>query len=171
MDTAGLLPVGAPATPRAQDLSLVDGLVQLSFHVYGLISRLAAARDLSVVQVRMLGALRDRELRMAQLAALLNLDKSSVTGLIDRAERRGLVRRVPVPEDGRAVHVVLTRAGQDLAATMAAEVSREVADVTGGLSETGRRKLASLAGQVVHQAAAAAGLDLSAGQIPTRSNR
>lgn len=171
MNTAGQLPARRPGRPRAQELSLVDGLVQLSFYVYGLVTRLAAARDLSVVQVRMLGSLRDRELRMAQLAALLNLDKSSVTGLIDRAERRGLVQRVPVPEDGRAVHVVLTPAGQDLAAAVAAEVSRELAAVTGGLSETGRKNLASLAGQVVHQAAAAAGLDLSAGQIATRRTR
>lgn len=152
-----MAPAAQPPKGPTQDPDLVDGLVQLSFFVHGLVSRLAAARDLSVVQLRMLGALRDRELGMAQLARLLNLDKSSVSGLIDRAERRGLVRRLPVPEDGRAVHVALTPAGRHLATAVAAEVSRELTAVTDGLSETGRKKLTSLARQVVNQAAAAGG--------------
>ncbi|ERK69221.1 hypothetical protein N136_04459, partial [Leifsonia aquatica ATCC 14665] len=73
------------------DDALVDALVQTSFVVTGVLTRVAAERDLSLTQLRMLGVLRDRRPRMAQLAALLGLDKSTVSGLIERAERRGLV--------------------------------------------------------------------------------
>jgi DNA-binding MarR family transcriptional regulator len=38
----------------------------------------------------------------------------SVTGLIDRAERRGLVRRRSTPADGRAVLVSCTTEGRRL---------------------------------------------------------
>jgi DNA-binding MarR family transcriptional regulator len=121
----------------------------------------AAGADLSMAQARLLGVLRDRQPSMAQLAGLLELDKSSATGLIDRAERRGLVRRVDVPEDGRSFRVLLTAKGRRLTEELADEVARGVAALTDGLSEADRRKLAHLAGRVVVHDATARGIDLS----------
>jgi len=72
-------------------LSPVDGLAQLSFVIQGLLERQAVAHDLTMAQVRLLGVLRDRTPTMLELARLLGLDKSSTTGLVDRAARRGLV--------------------------------------------------------------------------------
>ena len=71
---------------RAYQLSAADGLAQLSFLIQGALQRLAADYDVSMVQMRLLGILRDREPTMKELAALLGLDKSSTTGLVDRAE-------------------------------------------------------------------------------------
>jgi MarR family transcriptional regulator, lower aerobic nicotinate degradation pathway regulator len=81
--------------PGETDLGLVDALAQLSFVVQGALGQVAAAHDLSIVQARLLGILRDRRPTIKELARFLQLDKSSVTGLVDRAEERGLVRRVP----------------------------------------------------------------------------
>ena len=75
------------------------------------LGEIAAAHDLSLTQMRLLGILRDRVPAMLDLARHLGLGKSSVTGLIDRAERRGLVERAPAPHDGRGVHVRLTPRG------------------------------------------------------------
>jgi DNA-binding MarR family transcriptional regulator len=52
------------------------------------------------------------ELAMSRLADLLDVSLSNATGLIDRMEERGLIARVRVPDDRRAVHVRLTGAGQ-----------------------------------------------------------
>lgn len=145
-----------------EDLSIVDGLVQLSILVQAVLGRVAARFDLSVLQGRLLGVLRDREPTMAHLGRLLDLDKSSTTGLVDRAERRGLVGRAKVPEDGRAFRVVLTAEGRQLAEVFAAEVGLQVTALTDGLGETNRKRLARLASQVVHGDAAAHGVDLSA---------
>ena len=90
---------------EAEELNLTDALVQSSFLVQGVLRRVAARHDLSVVQMRLLGILRDREPGTLALAAYLELDKSSVTGLVDRAEKRGLVERVADPDDGRAVRI------------------------------------------------------------------
>jgi DNA-binding MarR family transcriptional regulator len=139
----------------------VDGLVQLSFLIQAVLGRVAAGADLSMLQARLLGVLRDREPGMAQLARLLDLDKSSTTGLIDRAERRGLVRRVEVPEDGRAFRVVLTAEGRRLTEVLGVEVARQVAAVTEGLSDTNRQRLSRLASQIVIREAAVQGVDLS----------
>ena len=84
---------GAPAA--RDQLGPVDGLAQLSFVIQGMLERRADEHDLSIIQTRLLGVLRDRKPTMNELARFLGLDKSSVTGLVDRAERRGLVARVP----------------------------------------------------------------------------
>jgi DNA-binding MarR family transcriptional regulator len=150
--------------PSAEDLGIVDGLVQLSFLVQGILGRVAADYDVSIIQARLIGILRDRELGMAQLSRVLNLDKSSTTGLVDRAEGRGLVRRRTVPGDGRAVHVVLTAKGEKLAKAFAAEVGEQVHAAVEVLSQTKRRQLSLLASQVVFHDAVAQGLDLSVGR-------
>jgi DNA-binding MarR family transcriptional regulator len=155
-------PTEAPrSTPAPQDLGVVDGLVQLSFLVQAVLGRVAVGADLSMLQARLLGVLRDREPGMAQLAHLLELDKSSTTGLIDRAERRGLVRRVEVPEDRRAFRVVLTAEGRQIAEVLGQEVGRQVAAVTDGLSDTNRRRLSRLASQIVVRSAAERGINVS----------
>jgi DNA-binding MarR family transcriptional regulator len=150
--------------PATEDLGIVDGLVQLSFFVHAVLGRVAARYDVSLIQARLIGILRDRELGMAQLARVLNLDKSSTTGLVDRAEGRGLVRRRTVPEDGRAVHVVLTAKGQKLATAFAAEVEAQVNAAVEILSENKRTQLSLLASQVVLHEATTQGLDLSIGR-------
>ena len=106
------------AEQRAGDdpaASLIDGLVQTTFTVMALLTTVAAEHDLSLTQLRVLGILRDRQVRVSALAAHLGLDKSTMSGLVDRAERRGLVTRAPDPDDGRAVAVSLTEAGAELA--------------------------------------------------------
>jgi DNA-binding MarR family transcriptional regulator len=90
----------ATAAATRRELSTVDGLVQLSFLVHGLLERRAAEHELSMIQVRLLGVLRDRKPTINEVAALLRLDKSSVSGLVDRAERRGLVARAPARPTG-----------------------------------------------------------------------
>jgi DNA-binding MarR family transcriptional regulator len=126
------------------DLSLEDSLVQSSFLVQGVLRRVAARHDLSVVQMRLLGILRDREPGVLVLARHLELDKSSVTGLVDRAEARGLVERTADPDDGRAVRIRLTRKGRALVTAGVAEVAAELATVTADMTEAERRRLAAL---------------------------
>ena len=139
----------------------MDALVQLSMVVHAVLARVAAGSDLSMLQVRLLGVLRDREPSMAQLARLLDQDKSSTTGLIDRAERRGLVRRIEVPEDGRSFRVVLTEQGRNLTVVLGAEVGRQIGAITEGLSDSNRNRLSLLASQIVFHEAGARGIDLS----------
>ena len=131
------------------ELDIVDGLVQLSFHVQAVLARVAADHDLSIAQVRLLGILRDRNAEMLQLATHLGLDKSSVTGLVTRAERRDLVRRVPSPRDGRAVLVTLTDHGRRLTRDAEQQIRRRIHAATAGLTETEQATLAVLATRIL----------------------
>ncbi len=131
------------------DLGIVDSLVQLSFLVQGAVGQVAAEHGLSPVQLRLLGVLRDRTPGMQELARHLGLDKSSMTGLVDRAERRDLVRRAPAAHDGRAVQVSLTMRGHELAGACTAEVGRRVRDLTADLADDQRAQLSLLASTLV----------------------
>ena len=72
--------------------------------------------NLSPSQFNVLNLLNDRPAGFTQseLSRQLIMHRSNVTGLIDRLERRGLVRRADSATDRRAYRVALTPAGQKL---------------------------------------------------------
>jgi DNA-binding MarR family transcriptional regulator len=139
------------ATMEAEPVpsDVVDSLVAASFTVIARLSRVAAEHDLSLTQLRVLGILRDREPTMAELADYLGLERSSVSGLVDRAVKRGLVRRDASADDGRAVRVNLTPAGRELASAGAREVGELLAPMTGQLSQAERHRLSALLGKLL----------------------
>jgi DNA-binding MarR family transcriptional regulator len=61
------------------------------------------------------------------------VDRSNVTGLIDRMETAGWVRRVDDPADRRVYRVALTPAGRRLWQKVAPDYESVVAQVTGEL--------------------------------------
>jgi MarR family transcriptional regulator, organic hydroperoxide resistance regulator len=71
---------------------------------------------------------------MTALANLLDANKSAVTGLIQRLERAGLVRRVPDPADGRASVLSVTRKGEQVRERSGALLQRLNAELTEGFS-------------------------------------
>lgn len=141
-------PAGGTPPPPA-DQGIVDALAQLSFLVQGALGKVATDHGVSIIQLRLLGVLRDREPGMQELARHLGLDKSSMTGLVDRAERRGLVRRAAAPHDGRAVRVSLTAQGHDLANAATADADRQIHALAEGLTDAQRTRLSQLASILV----------------------
>lgn len=123
---------------------LIDALVRSSFAVMAVLSRIGAEYDLSLTQLRMLGILRDRRVMMSELAGYLGLDKSTISGLVSRAEKRRLIERAPNPADGRAVDVFLTAEGSELAGRGAAQVARALSPMTGELTAGQARQLTAL---------------------------
>jgi MarR family transcriptional regulator, lower aerobic nicotinate degradation pathway regulator len=156
-------PADAPAAAaEGEQLSPVDGLAQLSFVILGMLEVRAAEHDLSLAQTRLLGVLRDRVPTMNQLARLLGLDKSSVTGLVDRAERRGLVARLPSTADRRAVLVTLTDEGRSLVSHASHRFETDVWTMLNRLPPRDRDTLARLISRLLVAHAADHGIDLFA---------
>jgi len=100
----------------------LDARVQQAFDVMGVLSKVAASHDLSLTQLRTLAILRTHSPRMSELADYLGLDRSTVSGLVDRAVARGLVRRTVDDADRRSSRLELTAAGRDLASIGADEI-------------------------------------------------
>jgi DNA-binding MarR family transcriptional regulator len=134
-----------PEQARAlQQDGLVDALVQASFATMAVLNKVGAENDLSLTQLRVLAILRDRRLRMTALADYLGLERSTMTGLVDRAEKRGLLERAPSTADGRAVDVFLSRDGAELAERLYAHVRRSLAPMTSALAPTEQRRVQTL---------------------------
>ncbi|WIN00337.1 MarR family transcriptional regulator [Actinoplanes oblitus] len=136
---------------RPEDVvdELIDALVRCTFHVTGVLTRLGAENDLSLTQLRVLGILRDRRPRVTELAAYLGLDKSTMSGLIDRAERRGLLARGRNPRDGRVIEVFLTPAGAELTRRLYTEVRDTLAPDLERLAPEQRTRLLELLGPLL----------------------
>lgn len=129
---------------RATEDGLVDALAQTAFVTMAELNKIAAESELSLTLLRVGGILRDRRLRMATLARHLGLEKSTMSGLIDRAEKRGMVAREASPDDGRAIEVFLTREGQGLARGLEDKVRAALAPLTQRLDPAEQEKLRAL---------------------------
>jgi DNA-binding MarR family transcriptional regulator len=95
--------------------------------VQATLERRAGEHGISLTQSRLLEILRHRKPTMNELALSLGLDKSSTSGLVDRAQRRGLVRRVPSQLDRRSVRVRLTDQGRVLMQGVTSAFAEDVA--------------------------------------------
>ncbi len=135
-------PAVRPATAGQDDL--IDALVRTSFATMAVLNRIAAEHDLSLTQLRVLAILRDRRVTMSELADYLGLDKSTISGLVDRAEKRGLLRRAPNPLDGRSVDVLLSTDGAELAERGASQIARALSPMTSALSRAEAVRLTTL---------------------------
>jgi DNA-binding MarR family transcriptional regulator len=142
-NTADVDNVAGPALDAAPE-DLLGAMVQTSFVTMAILSKVGAEHDLSLTQLRVLAILRDRRLRMSALAGYLGLDKSTMTGLVDRAGRRGLVIRAPNASDGRAVDVLLSPDGAALAARLSEDVARLLAPRIDRLGSGDQRRLQKL---------------------------
>lgn len=131
-----------PATTDQPEL--IDALARMAFMVMGVLSKLAADNDVSLTQLRMLGILRDRRLKISELADVLGLDRSSVSGLVDRTEKRGLLQRAPNPHDARSVQVTLSPQGARAAERGAAQIARSLSAMTSALSRAEAQRLTKL---------------------------
>jgi MarR family transcriptional regulator, lower aerobic nicotinate degradation pathway regulator len=151
---------GLATAAQREQLSPVDGLAQLSFLIHGMLEHRAAEHDLSMIQARLLGVLRDRRPTMNELARLLGLDKSSASGLVDRAERRGLVVRVPSVTDRRAVTVGLTDDGRSLVSQAATSFEADISALLGRLPPRDQATLSRLISRLLVAHAAGQGIDL-----------
>ena len=159
-DTAATTVVAAQGDPpddqpqAAEELQLddADRLVQLSRLVQGAFARIADHHDLTPVQGRLLCVLAQGPRGMTELARCCGVEKAALTGLVDRAERRGLAERAPVPGDRRALRVTLTEAGRQAAAAFHAEVTAELNQLLSPLAPPDRDQFRTAMAQVTKSA-------------------
>ncbi|NGO73157.1 MarR family transcriptional regulator [Streptomyces sp. SB3404] len=85
-------------------------------------SAAAGHHELTATQAKVLSQLAAGPLSMRDLAQWLDCDASNITGLVDRIERRGLVRREPSPADRRVKTVHLTEEGRGTIRRVRAEM-------------------------------------------------
>src|SRR2546422_6212196 len=100
-------------------------LVKFFFTERADLPTLASEFELSPAQCHVLHLIEpDRPIPMGRLAEALACDASNVTGLIDRLESRGLVRRRPSAQGRRVKVLRLTPAGSRLRAALLERITK-----------------------------------------------
>jgi DNA-binding MarR family transcriptional regulator len=89
--------------------------------------------------IKMLQAVGD--LSLSELSERIRAQNSTVTGIIDRMEREGLVARSRSKEDRRVVHIQLTEKGARIGREIAVEPMEILRDALDGLSPAESRDL------------------------------
>ncbi|GIH79073.1 MarR family winged helix-turn-helix transcriptional regulator [Planobispora longispora] len=130
-------------------IGVVAALVRSAFLVDAVYAESAREHGLTQQQGQLLCVLMPQSYGMSELGMMLGLAKSSLTGLVDRSERNGLVQRKPDPQDSRAVRVALTKRGAKLVDEFYAETCRRIEELTAGFEPGERDALAALLGRVV----------------------
>jgi DNA-binding MarR family transcriptional regulator len=113
---------------------LVDGLLEMVHHVQNVVSVVADRYELTPQQVGLLRVL-DRPMSMRIFAEDLSCDPSNVTGLVDRAERLGLVQRVPDPLDRRVRMLTLTPKGRRIRSRVNKDLAIELGYALGSAGD------------------------------------
>jgi DNA-binding MarR family transcriptional regulator len=152
---------------RREHLDAAEGLIQLCRLVQSTYARISERHDLTPVQAKLVCVLTFGPRGMAELAQCFGVEKATLTGLVDRAEQRGLVRRSPVPGDRRAFHVTLTDTGRRAATAFHAEATEELNHLLAALPasdrEDFRRSMAKIITERQSHLATGAGIDLKGG--------
>lgn len=100
-----------------------------------------AEYDVTPVQYGVLKCLWSRDgQNPSQIAGSLYLDSSTITGILDRMENKGLIKRIADPSDRRSLRVVLTEQGMELKEPVIRIIEEENKKVLSSLKEDERIK-------------------------------
>jgi DNA-binding MarR family transcriptional regulator len=100
----------APAPTRADLLALLAALTTAQWQDF---AAAAARHGLTAMQAKVLAQLDGGPLPMRAIAERLVCDASNITGIVDRLEAHGFVRREVSATDRRVKNVVATDTGRD----------------------------------------------------------
>lgn len=90
-------------------------------------------------------------LKMGDLSAELKVSNGNVTGIVERLVKDGMVLRVPVPRDRRALLVRLTQKGKEHFLTLATAHEEWMDELLGVFDEAEANQLQSLLGLTDNQ--------------------
>jgi DNA-binding MarR family transcriptional regulator len=137
-------------TALAEPLPADVALVRLSFLVQSVYAEICLKHDLSPAQAQLLCVIKDQPRGMTELTRILRQERPGLSGLVDRIERRGLLRRSTPEHDRRAVTLTPTTRGQQVAEAFYAEVSDRLLEAIAHLPAKDRRQFERIATSIVH---------------------
>ncbi len=107
---------------------LMTAVMTLHRETAALYAEIARRFELTSQQTQVLCLLDRHHPSFGELATLLGCDKTNVTGVVDRLQRRGLLAREPDAQDRRITRIVLTPAGTELRGEVRKALSAAIAE-------------------------------------------
>ena len=125
--------------PHANALKLWVVLSRATAAVSAHVEADVAQHGLTGTEFGILEALHHKgPLLLGEIQAKILVTSGGITYLVDRLVKKGLVRRMPSPDDRRARYAVLTPAGSALIRRIFPAHADAIANAVGGLSERDR---------------------------------
>jgi DNA-binding MarR family transcriptional regulator len=136
----------APTLADSVTQSLIDIVPRLNRWAEASVARAAGENRLSLRQLSALNMIESEQTTLGDVARRLMVTPAVVTGLIDRLERRGYVRRLNSTDDRRRVLLALTDEGRAAADSVSSQLREEMASALNSFSVADLEQLdASLA--------------------------
>lgn len=135
-----------PATPH---LDLTAVLIRSAALVQDTCATASHEHGLTPQQAQLMCVVGDQPASMVRLGTLLRIGKSSMTGLIHRAEQAGLVKRAPDPTDGRSTLIELTDEGMRANAAFRQTVGERIDQILATLPAGDQDNLAMALSMIV----------------------
>ncbi len=128
---------------------VASALVKLSFLVQSVYAEVSEASGLTPQQAQLMCVLCNQNLGMAQLAQTLGIEKSSLTGLVDRVEKLGFVSRKVSENDARSSIVQLTKIGTNVVLKFRGEATAKLNELVACMPKRYRDTFTDIAGRIV----------------------
>lgn len=135
--------------PEAQGLDLIAGLIRSAALVQDILAAASAEHGLTSQQSQLMCVVGEEPSSMMRLGELMRISKSSVTGLVQRAEQSGLVQRAPDPGDGRSTLTMLTEKGRRANAAFRGTVGQRLETIVETLPTEERSSLTAALSRIV----------------------
>jgi DNA-binding MarR family transcriptional regulator len=108
--------------------------------------------DITPIQAMVLGFLHAEDsVTSVALGKKTELDSATLTGILDRLAAAGLIERQMHPHDRRAILILLTPAGRDMAAGAAQAIVSANKEFLASLSAAERKELLLIIGKIREQ--------------------
>jgi MarR family transcriptional regulator, organic hydroperoxide resistance regulator len=134
---------------------VLEAIIYLSTETRRVTKELARRANLTGPQLTVVKLLETiGDLSLSELSDRIRAQNSTVTGIVDRMEREGLVQRVRSTEDRRVIRIRLTAKGAKLAAEVPVEPMEILRGALGGLSGVETRELLRLMTKVAKRVTA-----------------
>lgn len=141
-EAAGEAPLCGEASGQGEAAALAGALMRCAFLMTDAHADLSKLFGLHPQQAHLLCVVGERAPTIGEVGGVMRLGKSSMTGLVGRAEAAGLLERVRDESDARAARLRLTAEGLALTARFKAEAARNIARMAEVLPEADRLHLA-----------------------------
>jgi DNA-binding MarR family transcriptional regulator len=134
-----------PAPSRAQAIDLVTTTLLARAHRLTRLLMRSGAHELSRTEAGVLSTLAEGPRRITELAASEALAQPTVTQLVDKLEKRGLVTRGRSEDDGRVVMVEISARGSEELEGLRAEIRANMREALASLPDAELTDLAHAA--------------------------
>lgn len=135
------MPKSIPTAADSVTLSLLDIVPRLNRWAEASVSRAAGENRLSLRQLSALTMIESEKTTLGDVARRLMVTPAVVTGLIDRLERRGYVKRINSTDDRRRVLLALTDEGRAAADAVSNRLQEEMSAALKGFSSSDLEQL------------------------------